>query len=348
MDTDKIASRRKIIFLALDAMKHENEKISAQTLAAKVGMGKQTVLPVYREWLEAGILTDAEQVILSDELLYALKRELAKEKFKLSETAFHLSNELTEKNEIIDTLKIEQNNTNESYEKKIKHNALTLDNIQKQNEKLQDQLKNAEQSIDRLSQEKALHLVKITHLMEQIAQLKITHEQAITAQAAQLDESHQKMINHWMKTLDEERQNHQTSKACLAKIEKAETILQKKILTLNYDQTHHIEKIKQLTSKLDTIEKKNTAQQSQINQLHQLHQLFNEPKSLITYSQQLLKRIAHYEILQPLHEECKNELNQLHKKVKTLEGQEKEIIKLRAYIDGLQQIKTIKASSNEY
>jgi len=73
MVEEKTAARRQKIFVALNAMQEKKEKISAQRLAAKVNMGKQTVLPIYREWLELESLTEAEKIEISEQLQQAIK-----------------------------------------------------------------------------------------------------------------------------------------------------------------------------------------------------------------------------------------------------------------------------------
>ena len=343
MNPDKISSRRKKIFLALDTMKRNNEKISAQQLAKIVEMGKQTVLPIYREWIETEALTESENIALSDELVFSIKRELAKETFKLSEQTLNLQDEVDEQQHLIHQMQLEQANSQSEYESEKNQQSQAYQALAEQHKDKQHELEQVLKSLSETSKQNEMQTLEIAHLKVQMEQLKLSHEQALNDQSKHLDEAHQKIIDHWMKGLDNEKLEHQKSKEKIRSYEKIEQDLQKQILGLEYKQNHQAETIEQLKLSDETAKKEHTDLQNKCIQLQSLHQLLNHPDDIIRYTQQLLKQIEQYDRLKLKYEACNHQLNQLQKKNHAQDDSEKEIIKLRAYIEGLKQANTLKS-----
>ena len=221
------AQRRALIFSVLDDMKSNNVKITAQKLATQAKMGKQTVLPYYREWQELEVLGESEEVELSQEFLRVLKREIAKEKFHQGEQLLVLQDQLDDERETYtaqselwhqqqDALQTELGSQNE------KNQALS-----EQNQQLQTLENELRQKLNALT-EREQGLQREVEKLEQRLQMEGERsEKALAEQERRLDESHAKIVDHWLKVLDEERREKTRLHKQYEKLEQERTVLAK-------------------------------------------------------------------------------------------------------------------------
>lgn len=84
-ETGQDLQRRELVFRVLDELKEGGERINADKVARLAKMGKQTVLPYYREWRFLDDVDREQQEELPEELVRVLKRGIAKWKHSLAE-----------------------------------------------------------------------------------------------------------------------------------------------------------------------------------------------------------------------------------------------------------------------
>ncbi|WP_281647268.1 hypothetical protein [Parendozoicomonas sp. Alg238-R29] len=199
------SQRRTLIFSVLDDMKSEGEKITAQKLAAQAKMGKQTVLPYYREWQELEILGEDDSVELSADLIRVLKREIAKEKFRQGEQAREMQDQLDDERDHYAA-------QSEVWRQQLDEAKASLELESKTRADLEEKLETISREKQSTDQRCASLTERLEHQAEQLASLeeKLVQEAAraeknLAEQERRLDEAHTKIIDHWMKVIDEER-----------------------------------------------------------------------------------------------------------------------------------------------
>ena len=347
MSQDKSGLRRTKVFSALDAMKEAGEKITAQKLAAAVNMGKQTVLPLYREWQELEVLGDSEGVELSSELMRALKRELARDKFRQSAQLLELEEGMEDQRQAFNE---------------------TISQLQQEIQTLADQVKTFEQRNLTLSQEKELlektnseQLSRVKKLESQLGfsekQLETlerklqasedSKERALQEQEKRLDEASQKLLNHWLSVVDSERREKERlnkqlerEKEKSAKVERelAETRQDVNRLDASLDKTH--EENAKLYEQIKGLEQKATVSET-------IFLMLGKPDDLIASIKNLQGNAAELNTFAEKNRELERSLQIINKKLDAYEQLqksnielEKEVIKLQAYTDGLKEATT--------
>ncbi len=327
MSEDKIIARRQKIFNALDEMKEKQEKISAQKLAAIVNMGKQTVLPVYREWLEMENISEAEKIDLPERLLHAIKREFAKEKFRLAEHAQLLEEDICDKDDRLKQLDKEltlQKNNIQSLKETLSGNAKDLDQQQALIHKLEKKLES--------------EVATIAELRNQITQSEKDKREALKDQEAQLDKSHQQLLNHWIKATDTERQEKTILSRQLDKLKMKEVEFNKRISSLEYERKQLSTETKTLQKSCDSYKANSRILEQKASNLKQLISMLGEPITPETRIIQLLEVEKEASMLASKNKELASELNEINEMIDNNKNQEKEIIKLKAYIEGLKDM----------
>lgn len=344
MSPNKDAVRKTKVFNALDAMKEAGDKITAQKLATLVSMGKQTVLPFYREWQEFEVLGESEGAELSVELLQALKRELTKDKFRQSELQIELEERIEDQRTDFDKTinKLEQEVTALS----VQREALECQNQLFNTEKLELQSQTAEQ----LSAIKALESqYTLARTQLETAELKLkasesSKETSLQEQEKRLNNANQKLLNHWLSVVD---------------TEKREKVRSQKLFDGEREKKFQIERqlsearnaINKLDSTLETVNGEYGVMQKRIQQLVEgpvaitetLSLMLSNPKDLTKSIRSLQNDVKSMESLHVKNQLLTTSLEDANKKLTTLESislsnkqLEKEIIKLQAYTDGLQ------------
>ena len=201
------SQRRSLIFTTLDGLKESGERITAQKLASLVKMGKQTVLPFYREWQELELLGDDQELELSPELVRVLKREIGKEKFRQGEQCRELQDQLNEERDHASAQIALWRERSEQLDTELKQAQQQTIEQEQQNTTQQRELQAQFQRITSLEQQ--LQNLKQN---EQKLEIRLKEEtdrssQALRDQEKRLDEAHQKIIDHWLKVVDGERQD---------------------------------------------------------------------------------------------------------------------------------------------
>ncbi|WP_461534948.1 hypothetical protein [Spongorhabdus nitratireducens] len=342
-ERSKDDSRRERIFCTLDRMQENNERINAQKVAEEVRMGKQTVLPYYREWQELQAVSDAEDTELSLDLIRVLKRELGREKFKQAE---------------------EQRLLNEQHAEDIAHLTDTVGKLTETREALEAELEQAREQNksleEQLEQLKTASLEDREQIREQQTQLQLQEQQleqgaqqleqaekdkasALQELEQRLDESHQKLLNHWIQVADRERQAHQLEQK---RVERHAEELQKAKVALSKQEVQQLQTAairEQLEQQLNELTQANGQLQQQASCLHDLNIKLGQPEDIAVAIAHLQQQNHHCSELEAKLESITQERNTLKQQEvtqKQLEQKnselEKEVVRLTAFLDGLQ------------
>ena len=168
-------------------------------------MGKQTVLPYYREWRFLDDVDREQQDELPDELVRVLKRGIAKWKHSLAEQAQAFEESA---NAEIDDLKqtVQQlSDSQAELEKASQEKANALSLAEEKLETLQNQLNARNEELAGLTTALEAAKEKQDDLQEQLKDQKQDFADQTAALETKLDQRHQEQLNHWMKVVDEER-----------------------------------------------------------------------------------------------------------------------------------------------
>ncbi len=344
MTQDKSGLRRTKVFSALDAMKEAGEKITAQKLAAAVNMGKQTVLPLYREWQELEVLGDSEGVELSSELTRALKRELARDKFRQSSRLLELEEGMEDQHQAF---------------------TETISQLQQEIQTLADQGKTFEQRNLTLNQEKELlekaNSVQLSRVKELESQLSFSEKQletvesklqtsedskerALQEQEKRLDEAGQKLLNHWLSVVDSERREKE-------RLNKQLEREKEKIVKVERELAETRQDVNRLDTMLDKTHEENAELNEQIRELKQkatvsetISLMLGKPEDLLASVKKLQENASELNKCAEKNHELERSLQIINKKLDAYEQLqksnielEKEVIKLQAYTDGLKE-----------
>ena len=335
------SQRRTLIFSVLDDMKSAGEKVTAQKLATQAKMGKQTVLPYYREWQELEILGEDDSVELSGDLVRVLKREIGKEKFRQGEKAREIQDQLDEERDHyaaqsevwrqqLDELKAQLEKETEARQK-----------LEEQCTELLEEKQKGEQQCLSLNERLEHQAEQVSRLEEKLEQETKRSEQALVEQERRLDESHTKIIDHWMKVIDEERREKsrlakaaEKSNAELATAEKEKARLESVLASKNsaYDL---------IVSEAEELKRKDFASQKSLQTLENLQKTLGsdveeEVQQLLEGQKQLKsmesEQVKLQEKLNSL-EEGKQHSKELEKENRKLSEQ---VIRLEARMEGIQ------------
>ena len=199
---DKVSLRKSKIFAVLDEAKENNQRMTAQLLAARVNMGKQTVLPFYREWQELEAIGSSEQIALSPDIEQVLKRCLAKEIFKINTSLLQLNDELYDEKLATQKARQQYEETKEVLEQQAETLKTKTDHIKH----IEQQYAEKEKELAHVQQQVLMLKLEIEKEKERIQALALEKKEALNEQEKRLDRSHQQLLNHWISALDMEKQ----------------------------------------------------------------------------------------------------------------------------------------------
>ncbi|OED48914.1 hypothetical protein ACH42_02225 [Endozoicomonas sp. (ex Bugula neritina AB1)] len=204
-ETEQDLQRRELIFKVLDELKSKGERINGDKVARLAKMGKQTVLPYYKEWRFLDDVDREQGNDIPEELIRSLKRGIARWKHELSAESQSFEEQA---NSEIDALKqANQSLTNENSEKN-----LLITQLRSELADTQSQL--VEVTTSEQEQKQALAILQLHSASEQeksdnlTQQLRTQKEESIKTAAEleqRLDLRHQEQLNHWLKVVDDER-----------------------------------------------------------------------------------------------------------------------------------------------
>ena len=204
-ETQKDLQRREVIFRVLDDLQSKGERINADKVARLAQMGKQTVLPYYKEWRfldEADRDGDTE---LPADLVRVLKRGLVQWKHELAEEQriFEESanREIDDLQEMVRQLSEERINLKQQLNDTQEH----LSQKDEALKSLQDRLTEQEKQCLIIQEQLSAENNKTESLQEQLTSIRHEHTEALKTQERQFDTKHDAQINHWMKVVDDER-----------------------------------------------------------------------------------------------------------------------------------------------
>ena len=346
------SQRRALIFSVLDDMKTNGEKVTAQKLATQAKMGKQTVLPHYREWQELEILGDSEEIELSQELVRVLKREITKEKFRQGEQLREVQDQLEEERDhYAAQSELWQQQIGELKEKLQSEESQNTE-LNKQNTALKEQEHEQRQKLSSLTDKLENAQSEVSKLEQRLAQDAKRAEEAQAEQERRLDASHNKILEHWMKALDEERREKSRLQKQAEKRELERTTLSKDKSRIENQFEHEKKNHRQTVEQLTTAEQKVsglTEVQTIVDKLR--HQL-GQPEDLIETVLELQQKtgaLAQSEhALTAKKAELQSSLESVATLTDTVKVLEKEnrglgeqVIRMEARLEGIQMAKTM-------
>ena len=204
-ETEQDLQKRELVFRVLDQLKENGERINADKVARLAKMGKQTVLPYYREWRFLDDVDREQQEELPDELVRVLKRGIAKWKHTIAEQAQAFEEAA---NAEIDELKQTVQQLSDSQAELADENrskTAELSNAEEKLAELQSQLNSRNEEIAGLTKALEAAKEKQADLQEQLKNQKQDFTEQAEALETRLDQRHQEQLNHWMKVVDDER-----------------------------------------------------------------------------------------------------------------------------------------------
>ncbi len=343
--------RRAQIFNVLDDFKSRNEKITAQKLAAQVKMGKQTVLPYYREWQELEILGDDEELELSQELVRVLRREIAKEKFRQGEKTRDLQDELDERTYELAESREEWSLKCKELEDRTKHLEQKCSQLEQSNIELQKHLTDSQGQV-KSQKERAEQLTEQHKNLENRLDQEIRQgKEALVEQEGRLDEAHQKIINHWMKVIDEERREKGRLQKHLERLQETGSRREKELhetVAAMEAEKRLVTSLKSANSEQKSLIELMTKDQSKLNQLAvslgnpadidaEIAKLKAEAELSTQLERQLLEQTSKVQVFEK-NSHLKDELEQKNRALS------EQVIRLEAQIEGIQMAGGLKAA----
>ena len=336
-------SRRERIFCVLDRMQEANERINAQKLAEEVRMGKQTVLPYYREWQELQAVADADDTELSLDLIRVLKREIGREKFnqaeeqrlqyeQYQEDIAHLTDTVGKLRESLESREAELQALREESDQLQETISQTINELEQKQEALQ-----AQETETKLLQQQVEQHIKQLELSER------DKAKSLLELEQRLDQSHQKLLNHWIQVADRERQGHQLEQK---RGEKQAEELQKTKVALSKQEVQVVQATairEKLETELQELTEESQQLKHQASCLHDLRVKLGQPDDLTVAISHLQNDSRQRNEIQQQLEVLKAEQGRLQEDnaqlgaIRKEKGDlEKEVVRLTAYLDGLQ------------
>ncbi|WP_133060508.1 hypothetical protein [Parendozoicomonas haliclonae] len=348
----KDSQRRSLVFTVLDDMKNAGEKITAQKLATQAKMGKQTVLPYYREWQELEILGESEEVELSQELIRVIKREIAKEKFRQGEQLREIQDQLDEERDHYAAQSEVWRQQLEELQENLQKQEAANTELSQQNQSLRETEAELRTKLSTLS-DKNESLQKDTDKLEQkLEQEAKRAEQALAEQERRLDESHSKIVDHWLKVLDEERREKARAQKQAEKAESERQLLSKDKSRLEDQLEYEKRAHRTTTEQLGTAEQKASLMAELQAQHDKLIHGLGRPENPEQALQQLQEQVALFkenqQNLRLIEEELKRTQKQNAEQTEAMDSLSKEnrtlleqAIRLEARLEGIQLAKGI-------
>ena len=209
--------RRELIFRVLDDLKNNGERINADKVARLAKMGKQTILPYYKEWRFLDDVERDQQEELPEDLTRILKRGIAKWKHALAQR----SQEFEEQANVeIDELKQTVRKLSDDLSERDKIQTALEGRLTDVSQQLSTQVETGHEKNQQIAglaaQIKALEQNN-TEAQKTIEQQKLEHQAYTQQLEKKLDERHQEQLNHWITVVDNERRQKQDLEKQLAK-----------------------------------------------------------------------------------------------------------------------------------
>lgn len=354
MSQTKSSLRRTKVFDALDAMKEAGEKITAQKLAAVVNMGKQTVLPLYREWQELEILGDSEGIELSEELIRALKRELARDKLRQSTQLLELEERVEDQRQTFTETIGQLEQEIKALVDQIK--SLKALNQSLSSEKLLLQKDNAEQlsQIKDLASQLSLSQKQLETAENRLAASEKSKERALQDQEKRLDDANQKLLNHWLSVVDNERREKERLNKQFEREREKQAKTERELADTRLDVNRldsALEKAQEASAEL--LQRMKLFEQ-QVTVTEAIALMLDQPKDLVASIKNLQNEAKSLGFYATKNQELEQSLQVVDKKLEAFEelqksnvALEKEVIRLQAYTDGLKAASKTQSSTKK-
>ena len=344
-ESEQNDQRREAVFQVLDQLREQGERINADKVARLAKMGKQTVLPYYKEWRFLDDVDRQQQDELPPELVRTMKRGIAKWKHTLAEEAQSFQEQA---NEEIDQLKQTLQSLlddQHAKEKQLEALANELDQVKEESGQLRTQSHEKDQAIAGLKAQLGAAEQNNQSLENQVIQQKKEYETATQTLEVKLDQRHQEQLNHWIKVVDDERRKQQTLEKQLAqhqevllKTEKEKNELSHRLDNKNRAFIEACEERNQLKAQCKAL-------QNNHKPLEQSALLLdcdtNELPSQIRELQGKAQQVDHQaRLLDESHQQADNlnhRLQVAENQLKTVSELEKQLEKSRGYIEALEK-----------
>ena len=203
---DQESQRRERVFRLLDDMKESGERINADKIARMAKMGKQTVLPFYKEWRMLEDVTEQQKEDIPEDLVRSLQRGIAiwKHELKVSqlEQEEQANREIDELQMTVHLMSEERSALEKTINDLKADNQLLKDTVRKQTSECHQN----EKDIAELQARHQGEQQRASTLEQQVENLKKEHVSALSSCETKLEKRHQEQMDHWLKSLDDERQ----------------------------------------------------------------------------------------------------------------------------------------------
>ena len=216
-ESEQGLQRRELIFRVLDDLKTKGERINADKIARLAKMGKQTILPYYKEWRFLDDVERDQQEELPEDLVRMLKRGIAKWKHTLSQRAQEFEEQANiEIDNLKQTVQKLSDDLSTRDKKQSELEADLADASQRLTSLAEDNHEKDRQTASLSTQVKALE-EKSDDAQKTIEQQKQEYQEQLKQLEQKLDARHQEQLNHWITVVDNERRQKQDLEKQLAK-----------------------------------------------------------------------------------------------------------------------------------
>lgn len=347
--------RRELVFRVLDELKGSGERINADKVARLAKMGKQTVLPYYKEWRFLDDVDRQQQEDLPDELVRLLKRGIAKWKHSLAkETQAIEETANAEIDELKQTVQL-LGNTQTEYENQITSQTRAIELAEEATKSLQDDRIEKDKVLATLKAELIAEQNKSTHLQDQLSQQKQEFTENTKALEVRLDQRHQEQLDHWIKVVDDERRQK-------SELEKNQNLLKEAQLTKDKEcneLSHRLDS--KARAFLEACEERNSLRKDQ-KKLQHVEQLVSQSTLLLDCPEEqltatiraTLNRQHQAELAEEKLILAERQMGELQTKLQQQEVQlsqfnelSGELKKARGYIEAFEKHKPLKDSNNK-
>ena len=226
-ESEQDLQRRELIFRVLDDLQAKGERINADKIARLAKMGKQTILPYYKEWRYLDDVDREQQEELPEDLVRILKRGIAQWKHALAQQAQAFEEQA---NVEIDELKQTVTKLLDDQAINNKQQSELEDNLSKTAKQLAEQTTinhEKDREIAGLSAQVSALEERNTEAQALIAQQKKEHLIYTQQLEKKLDARHQEQLDHWITVVDNERRQKQELDKKLAQSHEQQLVIEK-------------------------------------------------------------------------------------------------------------------------
>ena len=344
-DSDQDLQRRELIFKILDKLQDQEERINADKVARLAKMGKQTVLPYYKEWRYLDDLDRQQQEDLPQDLVRILKRGIAQWKHTLAEQTQVFEEKA---NGEIDELKLTVQNLSERQAENEKERQELSSKLQLVSEQYDESIKVNHEKDQELASLKAQLTAaedKNEEAQTLFQQTKQDHAEALQETEQRLDSRHQDQLNHWIKVVDNERREKQELEKSKQQHQEQQVRLEKERNELNNRLESKSRAFIEACEERNQLKQHHKELQENYKPIEQCCLLLDcEPENILPSLRALIKQAQNHESLEEqvsLQKQTvtklETDLQQFSEQATQLSELEKQLERCRGYTEALEK-----------